>query len=171
MTVFDSLTCNADRRRISMVSQKVNLFVGSIKENVLYGLDDAQRLARGFDGPEASTKGEKLLHDTLTFFVQSTPQDPVYADELSDFFEDTLVESFACDAEDGSCREVADAIVRQFTMCVVNGTFSEADQIIAQAPVAAARALQQSQTVPDDTSAVFPDGADGAAAANRLRRA
>jgi hypothetical protein len=116
-------------------------------------------------GLSSPQKGEKLLHDTLTFFVQSTPQDPVYADELSDFFEDTLVESFACDAEDGSCREVADAIVRQFTMCVVNGTFAEADQIIAQAPVAAARALQQSQTVPDDTSAVVPDGADGAAAA------
>lgn len=116
-------------------------------------------------GLSSPQKGEKLLQDTLTFFMQSTPQDPVYADELSDFFEDTLVESFACDAEDGSCREVAEAIVRQFTMCVVNGTFAEADRIIAQAPVAAARALQQSQTVRDDASASVPDGAYEAGAA------
>lgn len=111
-------------------------------------------------GLSSGQKGEKMLHDTLTFFAQSTPQDPVYADELSDFFEDTLVESFACEAEDGSCREVAEAIVRQFTLCVVNGSFAEADQIIAQAPVAAARALQQSQTVPDDESASLPDSAE-----------
>ena len=111
-------------------------------------------------GLSSGQKGEKMLHDALTFFAQSTPQDPVYADELSDFFEDTLVESFACDAEDGSCREVAEAIVRQFTMCVVNGTFAEADQIIAQAPEAAARALQQSQTVPDDESASLPESAE-----------
>ena len=36
-------------------------------------------------------------------------------------------------------------IVRQFGLCVVNGDFSEAEQIIAQAPNAADRALQQSQ--------------------------
>ena len=30
----------------------------------------------------------------------------MYADELSDFFEDTLLDQFSTDAEDGSCREV-----------------------------------------------------------------
>ena len=115
---------------------------------------------QGWGGMSSQQKGEKLLQDTLTFFVQSTPQDPVYADELSDFFEDTLVESFSCDAEDGSCREVADAIVRQFSLCVVNGNFAEADQIIAQAPVAAARALQQSQAGTEAASLSAPDSAD-----------
>lgn len=111
-------------------------------------------------GLSSPQKGEKFLQDTLTFFIQSTPQDPVYADELSDFFEDTLVESFSCNAEDGSCREVADTIVRQFTMCVVNGTFAEADHIISQAPVAAARALQQSQLGATDASTSTPDSTD-----------
>ena len=46
-------------------------------------------------GGSSSEKGERLFQDTLAFFAQSTPQDPVYADELSDFFEDAMTERFA----------------------------------------------------------------------------
>ena len=49
------------RRKLSVVSQQVNLFTATIKENLLYGLDDAERLARGFDGPEAMSVGEAEL--------------------------------------------------------------------------------------------------------------
>ena len=38
----------------------------------------------------------------------------MYGDELSDFFEDRILDNYSTDAEDGSCREVADKIVRQF---------------------------------------------------------
>jgi len=38
----------------------------------------------------------------------------VYGDELSDFFEDRILDNYSTDAQDGSCREVADKIVRQF---------------------------------------------------------
>ena len=31
-------------------------------------------------GGSSSEKGERLFQDTLAFFAQSTPQDPVYAD-------------------------------------------------------------------------------------------
>lgn len=113
-------------------------------------------------GLGSQQKGEKMMADTLTFFLQSTPQDPVYPDELSDFFEDTMVEAFSCDAEDGSCREVAEVIVKQFTACVVNGDITTAEQLIAQAPGAAQRALQASQAgaAPEPVAAV-----GGAAAA------
>ena len=49
------------RRKLSVVSQQVSLFTGTIKENLLYGLDDAERLARCFDGPDALTKGDAAL--------------------------------------------------------------------------------------------------------------
>jgi len=49
------------RRKLSVVSQQVNLFTATIKENLLYGLDDAERLARGFDGPRAQTDGARAL--------------------------------------------------------------------------------------------------------------
>ena len=38
----------------------------------------------------------------------------MYGDELSDFFEDRILDNYSTDAQDGSCREVADKIVRQF---------------------------------------------------------
>ena len=38
------------RRKLSVVSQQVNLFTATIKENLLYGLDDAERLARASTG-------------------------------------------------------------------------------------------------------------------------
>jgi len=41
----------------------------------------------------------------------------VYGDELSDFFEDRILDNYSTDAQDGSCREVADKIVRQFELC------------------------------------------------------
>jgi len=40
------------RRHISVVSQSVHLFGGSIKDNLLYGLTPAERRGRGFDGAE-----------------------------------------------------------------------------------------------------------------------
>eukprot|EP01052_Picozoa_sp_SAG31_P063274 SAG31_NODE_22212_length_531_cov_0.979167_1_plen_151_part_00 len=70
--------------------------------------------------------------------------DPVYPDELSDFFEDTLLDQFACDAEDNSCREVAEVLVRQFQAAVIMGDFTQADQLIANAQRAANEALQRS---------------------------
>lgn len=40
------------RRHISVVSQSVHLFGGSIKDNLLYGLSPAERRQRGFDGAD-----------------------------------------------------------------------------------------------------------------------
>lgn len=49
------------RRAIAVVSQTVTLFVGTIKENILYGLSDEERLKLKFDGPEARTVGHNAL--------------------------------------------------------------------------------------------------------------
>ena len=49
------------RKSVSVVAQKIDLFGGTIKENVLYGLSDAERLERGFDGADATTVGEAEL--------------------------------------------------------------------------------------------------------------
>ena len=58
---FSKWNVRSFRRCVSVVSQKIDLFYGTIKENVLYGLSDAERLARGFDGPEAMSVGEAEL--------------------------------------------------------------------------------------------------------------
>jgi len=44
------------RRHISIVSQSVHLFGGSIKHNLLYGLSLEERRQRGFDGAEGALK-------------------------------------------------------------------------------------------------------------------
>jgi len=44
------------RKSISVVSQQVNLFSGSIKDNILYGLTPEERHARGFEGAEGPLK-------------------------------------------------------------------------------------------------------------------
>lgn len=49
------------RRRLSVVAQGPKIFANTIKENILYGLSDQERLEMGFDGPEAATTGHKEL--------------------------------------------------------------------------------------------------------------
>jgi ABC-type glutathione transport system ATPase component len=49
------------RRRLSVVAQGPKIFANTIKENILYGLSDQERLQMGFDGPEASTTGHQEL--------------------------------------------------------------------------------------------------------------
>jgi len=49
------------RRRLSVVAQGPKIFANTIKENILYGLSDQERLEMGFDGPEASTTGHQEL--------------------------------------------------------------------------------------------------------------
>lgn len=44
------------RRCISVVSQSVHLFGGSIRDNLLYGLSPEERRTRGFDGAEGALK-------------------------------------------------------------------------------------------------------------------
>jgi len=44
------------RRHISVVSQSVHLFGGSIKDNILYGLTPEERREAGFDGAEGALK-------------------------------------------------------------------------------------------------------------------
>ena len=53
------------RRAVSVVSQQVSVFSLSIRENLLYGLDDRARLARGFEGPDKKTKGDAELQEVL----------------------------------------------------------------------------------------------------------
>ena len=48
----------AFRKHISVVSQSVHLFAGSIRDNVLYGLSPEERRSRGFDGADGALKEE-----------------------------------------------------------------------------------------------------------------
>jgi hypothetical protein len=105
-------------------------------------------------GMNSKQKGEKMLVDTLTLFSQGGF--PVYADELSDFFEDTILDAFSTDAEDGSCREVAELVVKQFRLCVTEKDFTEADKVIATAGAAAQRALQHCVAAPTTVDTVTP---------------
>jgi len=49
------------RRRLSVVAQGPKIFANTIKENILYGLSDQERLEMGIDGPEAATTGHQEL--------------------------------------------------------------------------------------------------------------
>ena len=49
------------RDAIAIVPQEATLFRGTIRENILYGLDDEARLKRGFDGPLAASSGHAQL--------------------------------------------------------------------------------------------------------------
>lgn len=94
----------------------------------------------GWGGMNSKGKAQKMHQDALALFANGG--EPVYADELGDFFEDTILDSFSCDAEDGSCREVAEKIVQQFQLCVHQGDFTAANQLIQNAGAAARRALE-----------------------------
>merc|ERR1712232_863245 len=49
------------RRSLSVLAQKGLLFKGTIKENIMYGLNDAERRARGFHTKDGDTELERLL--------------------------------------------------------------------------------------------------------------
>jgi len=49
------------RRRLAVVAQGPTIFANTIKENILYGLSDQERLDMGFDGPMAATVGHQEL--------------------------------------------------------------------------------------------------------------
>jgi hypothetical protein len=105
-------------------------------------------------GMRSQGKAQHMMQNALSLFAQGGQ--PVYADELSDFFEDTVLDAFSCDAEDGSCREVAEKIVRQFRLCVHEGNFSEADEMIGAAGAAAGRALALSKEAPTTVDTALP---------------
>lgn len=60
---MQALDVRSFRKHISVVSQSVHLFSGSIKDNILYGLTPEDRQERGFDGAddEAREKAEAEL--------------------------------------------------------------------------------------------------------------
>merc|ERR1712054_89418 len=49
------------RRNISILAQKGLLFKGTIKENILYGLSEEEKRARGFNLPEGDKELQRLL--------------------------------------------------------------------------------------------------------------
>ena len=105
-------------------------------------------------GMNSKKKGEEMLQDCLTMFANGGPR--VYGDELSDFFEDRILDNYSTDAEDGSCREVADKIVRQFELCYKKNDYTEADVLISGAGAAAQRALAQCVEAPTTVDNVAP---------------
>eukprot|EP00931_Biecheleriopsis_adriatica_P067237 TRINITY_DN41407_c0_g1_i1.p1 TRINITY_DN41407_c0_g1~~TRINITY_DN41407_c0_g1_i1.p1 ORF type:complete len:1046 (+),score=209.61 TRINITY_DN41407_c0_g1_i1:316-3138(+) len=49
------------RRNIAILAQKGLLFKGTIKENILYGLNEEEKRARGFHTPEGDSELQRLL--------------------------------------------------------------------------------------------------------------
>merc|ERR1712070_709031 len=109
------------RRHVSVVAQDVKLFTGTIKENLLYGLSDAERAARGFD----SDKGDEEL---IRFCKMADIWDDI---KLFPLLLETRVGTKGVKLSGGQTQQIAitRALVKQPKMLILDEAISALDAI------------------------------------------
>lgn len=80
----------------------------------------------GWGGPESEAKSQSFQHELYRWFLESKEQK--YVDELEDLLEDVMVSDFNTELQDGSPRQVAEALVGLYEQCAV-GDFSTVERM------------------------------------------